>query len=168
MTNRDLIESYYRLHRDELLAFVSSRLGAGRHFLAEDMVQEVFLRLLGNERLVVSQETLPSLVFTMAANRVADHYRHLYYQRLHADCMRASAQADYSIEPAVYAHETIARIERRLSRLPQPCAEVYRLHLYGGMKVSEISRRLGQNYKAVEYRLGQARREVRQLLSASV
>ena len=35
------------------------------------------------------------------------------------------------------------------------------------MKVSEISQQLQQDYKAVEYRLGQARREVRQLLRTS-
>ena len=61
----------------------------------------------------------------------------------------------------------MAHIERRLDRLPQPCAEVYRLHLYGGMKVADITRQLGMDYKAVEYRLGQARREVRRLLHTS-
>ena len=163
MSNRELIEQFYRDHRDELLTFVGSRLG-GNACLAEDMVQELFLRLLADEHRVIMPESFSSLAFTMARNLVADHYRRLFYQRLHAQRMQADCQDTYSIEPAVYARNMVACIERRLNRLPQSTAEVYRLHLYGGMKVSEISTHLQQDYKAVEYRLGQARREVRKLL----
>lgn len=167
MANRDIIENYYRHHRDELLLFVGNRLGVASS-LADDIVQDIFLRLLSDERRVITASTLGSLVYTMAHNLVADHYRHLYFQRLHAARLKVSAHEDYTIEPAIYARETIGHIERRLCRLPQSTAEIYRLHLYGGMKVSEISRCLQQDYKAVEYRLGQARREVRHLLCDSV
>ena len=163
MNNRTIIEQYYRHHRDELLTFVGSRLGGDR-VLAEDMVHELFLRLLSDDRHVISPATIHSLVMTMARNLVTDHYRHLFFQRLYAERMKASASQTYSIEPAVYARETVAHIERRLQRLPQPCADIYRLHIYGGMKCADISRHLHLDYKAVEYRLGQARREVRRLL----
>ena len=53
-----------------------------------------------------------------------------------------------------------------MARLPEECREVYRLHIYGGMKASEISDYLGENYKRVEYRLGIARRTVRQYFKA--
>jgi RNA polymerase sigma-70 factor (ECF subfamily) len=43
---------------------------------------------------------------------------------------------------------------------------VYRLHIYDGMKVGEISDFLGENYKNVEYRLGTARKAMRQYLRA--
>ena len=166
MTNRELIERFYSDCRDELLTFAGSRLG-GDVCLAEDLVQEVFLRLLSDEHRVISPDTLRSLVYTMTSHLIADHYRRLFYQRLYAQCMQADNPRTYNIEPAVYAHDTLACIERRLSRLPQSTAEIYRLHLYGGMKVAEISRHLQQDYKAVEYRLGQARREVRRLLRRS-
>lgn len=167
MDNRTLIEQYYRDHRDELLAYVSSRLG-GDVCLAEDMVQELFLRLLADERRLIAEETLASLTYTMASNLVADHYRRLFYQRTYVAHVYAVLSSYYDIEPVVYVHDTLRHIERRLSKLPQACAEIYRLHLYGGMKVAEISQRLGLDYKAVEYRLGQARREVRHLLRRSV
>ena len=172
MNNSTLIEQYYHLHRDELLRFVSSRLGvgnAGSPFAAddaEDLVQNVFLRLLQGER-PITEETLSSLVATMARNLATDQFRRLYYQRAYNDYALTTTSAEYGIEPIVYAHDTIAHIENRLRRLPQPTATIYRLHLYDGMKVSEISQQLQQDYKAVEYRLGQARREVRQLLRTS-
>lgn len=165
MNNCDVIERYYRDHRDELLAFVNSRLG-GDAMTAEDMVQELFLRLLSDGRRVIVEATLPSLVYTMARRLLVDHFRRRQQQRLYEQQHSLSAMADDPL-PAIYFRDAVAHIEHRLDRLPQPCAEVYRLHLYGGMKVADITRQLGMDYKAVEYRLGQARREVRRLLHTS-
>jgi len=63
-------------------------------------------------------------------------------------------------------HEIIEQMERGLARLPENFREVYRLHIYDGMKVSEISVFLGDSYKSVEYRLGTARKVVRGYLKA--
>ena len=55
-------------------------------------------------------------------------------------------------------------MERGLLRLPENCREVYRMHIYGGMKVSEISLELNEGYKSVEHRLGAARKVIRQYM----
>lgn len=161
MTDRDIIERYYACHRGDLLAFVSSRLGDA--LLAEDMVQDVFLRLLRGSR-PITEVTLPSLVYTIARNLIADHYRRRQYQQAYAAAVSGCQDEHCYTEPAVHAHELTQCIERSLSRLPQPCATVYRLHIYDGMQVSDIAEHLQQPYKTVEYRLGQARREVRHSL----
>lgn len=49
-------------------------------------------------------------------------------------------------------------------RMPENCRMIYRLHIYEGMKVSEISQQLGEGYKSVEHRLGTARKVMRQYL----
>ena len=49
-------------HRDELLAYVSSRLGGSS--MSEDIVQNVFLRLLTTDKMV-TPETLPALIYTI-------------------------------------------------------------------------------------------------------
>ncbi|MCR4602856.1 MAG: sigma-70 family RNA polymerase sigma factor [Prevotella sp.] len=166
MSNQEIIEQYYRQHRDELLQFVGSRLGASHGEQAEDMVQELFLRLLQGQR-PIAADTIGSLATTMARNMVADHFRHLYYQRAYEAHARYAGSEGYEVEPVVYAHDIMHRIDHCLSRMPLTCAEAYRLHLYDGMRVSEIARVLQQDYKAVEYRLGQARREVRRQLKSS-
>jgi RNA polymerase sigma-70 factor (ECF subfamily) len=38
------------------------------------------------------------------------------------------------------------------------------MHIYGGMKVAEISQTLGEGYKSVEHRLGTARKTIRQYM----
>ena len=56
MTDYTLITNYYIAHRDELLAYACSRLGDSCQ--AEDIVQNVFLRLLTSDKLI-SEVTLP-------------------------------------------------------------------------------------------------------------
>ena len=68
--------------------------------------------------------------------------------------------------PPMSSMSTISKVclERGLVRLPENCREIYRLHIYGGMKVGEISRELGEGYKSVEHRLGTARKVMREYL----
>ena len=157
--NHALITEYYISHRDELLAFVSSRLG-GSDF-AEDIVQNVFLKLLTTEKMI-SEVTLPSLVYTVARNLITDYYRrHTNYEEYEH---YIKSQGIRSQESVFSVREITERLERGLARLPENCREIYRMHIYGGMKISEISQELGEGYKSVEHRLGFARKAMRQYL----
>ena len=157
--NHALITEYYISHRDELLAFVSSRLG-GSDF-AEDLVQNVFLKLLTTDKMI-SEVTLPSLVYTVARNLITDYYRrHTNYEEYEH---YIKSQGLSSQESVFSVREITERLERGLARLPENCREIYRMHIYGGMKVSEISQELGEGYKSVEHRLGFARKAMRQYL----
>ena len=73
------LTNYYVTHRDELLAYVSSRLGNSVE--AEDLVQNVFLRLLTSDKMI-TEITLPALVYTIARNLINDYYRRrTHYER---------------------------------------------------------------------------------------
>ena len=175
---QQLLADYYAAHRDELLSYVGTRLvrfcpapnvrraEVGQE--AEDIVQDVFLRLLTTGHLI-SPVTLPGLVATTARRLVYDRMRHraVAYEYEHYLTTRSTA-ADRPQESILSAQQLTERLERSLTRLQPDCREVYRMHVYGGMKVSEISQRLGQDYRAVEYRLGLARRHVRHALAAYV
>ena len=154
--NNKLITNYYIAHRDELLAFASSRLGDSRQ--AEDIVQDVFLRLLSTE------VTLPALVYTITRNLINDYYRrHTTYEQ-YEHYIKGVCSEVTTMDSVFSAFEIMERLERGLVRLPENCREIYRLHIYGGMKVGEISRELGEGYKSVEHRLGTARKVMREYL----
>ena len=160
----NLIETYYRNHRDELLAFVSSRLGGAVE--AEDIVQNVFLRLLTTDKMI-TEITLPALTYTIARNLISDYYRRRNtYEEFEHYIKRSSD--DYSsmesMESVISAKELTELLERGLARVPENCREIYRMHIYGGMKVGEISQTLGEGYKSVEHRLGAARKALRSFL----
>ena len=161
MTDHTLITHYYITHRAELLAFVRSRLGDSCE--AEDIVQNVFLRLLTSDKLI-SEITLPALVFTMTRHQIYDYYRHHTAVEQYEHYIKDVCSEQATGESILSVHEIMEQMERGLARLPENCRDIYRLHIYDGMKVSEISRQLGEGYKSVEHRLGSARKAMRHYL----
>ena len=164
MNNNQLISNYYAAHRDELLSFIAVRITNAIE--AEDLVQNIFLRLLRGHHLI-TPDTLPALIYTMARHAVSDYYRR---RRIYEEYEHYIKRSDCTseIESLISARQLMERMEHSLARLSEECRTVYRLHIYDGMKVSEISQQLSLPYKQVENRLGQARKTVRQQLKACV
>jgi RNA polymerase sigma-70 factor (ECF subfamily) len=161
MNNRELIENYYRAHRCDVLNFVRGRLHYSDE--AEDLVQEAFLRLLSEQR-PISEVTLPSLVFTLCRHLIVDWYRRrMVRQDAEHDLVVLHGDAN-AAESVLSMREFNEQLERGMMRLPEKSRELYRMHIYGGMQAQDISRQTGENYKTVEYRLGQARKQVRSYL----
>ena len=157
------------MHRDELISFIAVRIH--EVYEAEDMVQDIFLRLLRGQHLITPQ-TLPSLLHTMVLHAVSDYYRRRYVHETYEHYIQTSdiryQTSEDSVESIFSAQQLMERMERSLARLPKDCCEIYRLHIYDGMKVSAIAQELSLPYKQVENRLGQARKAVRQQLRCCV
>ena len=169
MNNNQLLSNYYSMHRDELVSFIAVRTVDAIE--AEDIVQDIFLRLLRGQQLITPQ-TLPSLLHTMARHAVCDYYRRRHVHEEYEHYIQTSdfscQTSDDSVESVFSAQQLMERMERSLARLPKACCEIYRLHIYDGMKVSDIAQELSLPYKQVENRLGQARKAVRQQLRKCV
>lgn len=165
MNKNQLISNYYSLHRAELLAYASTRLGDSDE--AEDLVQNTFLRILTSDMLVTEQ-TLPALVFTICRNLVTDYYRHRASRHEYEHYIQSSYDKGMSMESVFYAADIVEAMERGMIRIPENCRNIYRMHILGGMRVSEISEQTGEKYKTVENRLGLARKQMRNYLRAVV
>ena len=160
MNYHELIINYYSQHRDEIVSFIAMRIADS--FEAQDMVQDIFLRLLQKQQLVTPQ-TMNSLVYTMVRHAVADYYRR---RRVHEEYEHYLRRRDDvgEIESVISARQLMERMEKSLSRLPEVSGRIYRLHIYDGLQVSDIAQHLSLPYKQVENRLGQARKMIRRQL----
>lgn len=165
MNSNELISAYYAQHRDEIVGFIAVRIADADE--AQDMVQDLFVRLLGGHQLI-SQQTLPSLVYTMARHQVADYYRRRRVRDEYEHYLQHGDDSDSSMESVFSARQLMEQMERSLARLSEQCRTVYRLHIYDGMKVGEIAAQLALPYKKVENNLGKARKAVRQHLRTAV
>lgn len=165
MNKETLISNYYSLHRNELLAYASSRLGDKDE--AEDLVQNTYLRVLTTNKMLTAH-TLPALVYTICRNLINDYYRRRAFHYEYEHYIKSSQIGEISMESVFFAADIIERMERGLTRMPKKCREIYRMHILGGMRVSEISEQTGQKYKTVENRLGMARKQMRSYLRAVV
>ena len=160
MSNQQLIiTNYYAQHRGEIVDFIAVRLTDADE--AEDMVQDLFLRLLRGHQLI-TPVTLPCLVYTMARHSIADYYRRRRVREEFEHYLIKNTDSIGEIESIISARMLMERMERTLARLPEACGRIYRLHIYDGLKVSDIAQQLALPYKQVENRLGQARKAVRQ------
>lgn len=164
-----IISNYYSMHRDEIVTFIAVRITDTAS--AEDTVQDLFVHLLSG-RFLITPQTIHALVYTLARHAVADYFRRRRVHEEYEHFIRKSAvgrlQSEDNIESVFSARQLMERMERSLARLPKQCCDIYRLHIYDGLKVSEIAQTLSLPYKQVENRLGQARRIVRQQLLACV
>lgn len=165
MNKQSLISNYYSAHRDELLAYASTRLGDRDE--AEDIVQNTFLRILTTNKMLTEQ-ALPALVYTVCRNLVNDYFRRRAFRFEYEHYIQCIGIGNSSMESVFFAADIVEQMERGLARIPENCRKIYRMHILGGMRVSEISAETGENYKTVENRLGLARREMRHYLSAAV
>lgn len=112
---------------------------------------------------MITEVTLPALVYTITRNLINDYYRrHTTYEQ-YEHYIKGVCSEVTTMDSVFSAFEIMERLERGLVRLPENC-RIYRLHIYGGMKVGEISHELGEGYKSVEHRLGTARKVMREYL----
>ncbi len=167
-TQSSIIADYYTAHRGELKTFLASRLPSSDY--ADDIVQDVFLRLLRPGRMI-TPVTLPCLVYTTARNLAADCWRR---SKTVEEYEHVIARTDWhpmfseDAESVFSARETREMLERGIARLSDRQTQVYRLNVYEGMPVKEISLHLGMKYKTVENHLGIARRQVREYVRESI
>ena len=161
MSNQEIIEDYYRSHRSELVDYVRCRLHQSEE--AEDLVQEAFLRILRGSR-PICEETIGSLSYTLCNHLVIDWYRrHAIRNNAERELAHRHSLGE-SAESVLSIRDITEQMEHSLARLPEDCRTSYRMHIYGGLKAKDICLATGQKYKAVEYLLGLARKQVRTYL----
>lgn len=126
--------------------------------LAQDAVQEAFLRLLREGRDLASVRSLENWLFQVTRNLCTDLQRkEARMNRRHAEAGRAtSGSAMESADTPAVAGETRERVREAVSRLPDPQREVVRLKLWEGLTYREIGERLGMPSSNVSFHLGQA------------
>lgn len=161
-TQYNVISEYYAAHVSELRIFVSSRIKATDE--AEDIVQNIFLKLLtAND--IITPNTLVSLVYTMARNMIYDYYRHRRAVEEYISFAGKESRYSNSVHSVYSATEIYEVLERGIATLKESQRHIYRMNVYDGLAVSDISKALNIKYKTVESKLGLARKEMRRYVT---
>jgi len=169
----DLIVDRYK---GKLLRFIAQRVGDSH--LAEDLAQEVFLRIFRSSSgrgAFAGESSVGTWIFTIARNLVADTLRSRARKSLvleselpKEDALRIDPPDPGSVEAPIrklLREEEGLRIRHALRRLPEPQAEVLALKAFGDLTLSEISQVTGCPLPTVKSRLRYALERIRQALS---
>lgn len=155
-----LSELFERHHR-RLLAFFS-RL-TGERATAEDLVQEVFVRMLKYRHTFRSEAEFTPWMFSVARNAAVDHYRGR--PRLE---VQESPEAPEPAAPLVDPVDQLGRREQSellqsaLARLTREKRELLLLARFGEMKYEAIGELLGITVGAVKVRVHRALKDLRE------
>lgn len=133
----------------------------GNHHLAEDLLQETFLRLYRGRAAYQPTGRFHTWLFTIARRLAVDYYRrqHAAWDR-EPDAIEASDRAEHRAE----TRELLERVDRALRRLSPAQREVVLLSRFAGMNAADIGLATGSTPGAVRVTLHRALRRLQSLL----
>lgn len=159
------IARLYNENFNRILSYISSRVNDS--WRAEDLAQDVWLRLLTSNK-EISSDTALSYIYTIARNLVNDYLRN-YYSAQEAGMEMAGTATDtdpVNAECMMIADELAAQEKQRVERLPAQRRIIYVMSRYEEKSVSDIAGELSLSLRTVENHLRMGRHDVRQYLAA--
>ncbi|MRT93241.1 RNA polymerase sigma-70 factor [Ancylomarina sp. 16SWW S1-10-2] len=130
--------------------------------LAEDIVQEIFIKLWENKDLRING-SLRSYLFLMVRNRCIDYLRTLKLEDkkkqklMEAQILSDSVDLDFD-------DEVKGKIKKAIRELPEQCRQVYEMSIYDGLKHAEIAEELNISISAVKVQVFRAKKNLREAL----
>jgi RNA polymerase sigma-70 factor (ECF subfamily) len=160
-------EELYRRHKGPLYRFVLRSIRAREQ--AEELYQEIWMRLIEARERYEPQAKFTTWLYTIAHNRLVDHWRKRGLQLVSLDQEEAPAEpsAAPSSQPelVLQGKQSLARFARALQALPPAQREAFLLHEESGLSVAEIARTTGADEEAAKSRLRYALSKLKEALN---
>ena len=156
-TNRQIIGQTYSEARNDIYAIF--RQAGIAEDTCEDLVQEVFMKIMGLDVIIASQ--LKALAVRIAYQKRIDYLRHrAYINKLNADMTGWQMEQTYTNSEAEVNDilQTEMKVVSTMSRLD---SQTYMLSRFEDKTAEEIARTLNLTKRAVESRLYRTRNMVR-------
>jgi RNA polymerase sigma-70 factor, ECF subfamily len=128
---------------------------------AEDIVQEVFLKLWQKKDELTIHTNYMGYLYRATANASIDYLKNNKNVIPLKQVVYNQKANDENAETAMVSKELEKSIERALRLLPPKCKAIFVLSRYEGMKYKEIATHLGISVKTVENQMGIALEKMR-------
>ena len=160
----DTVTDVWERFAHRLRGFIATRVSDPAD--AEDVLQEVFVKLQRSSSQLRDADRLTSWVFRIAQNTIIDHYRSAPRRReISADTSElapTSPGADESLDDqSVVRAEIAACLRPLLEQLPEPSREALELVEFSGISQAQAARELGISVSGMKSRVQRARSRVR-------
>lgn len=149
---------WHDLH-DRLLRFIRSRVGDEAS--AEDILQEVFLKIHARIGTLRDEERLESWVFQIVRHAIADHRRAMRPQAALPDEIAAPDEEE---DEETAARRLSGGLRGMLATLPGPYREALLLTEYAGLTQQELAGRAGISLSGAKSRVQRGRERLKKLL----
>lgn len=131
---------------------------------AEEIVQEVFVRLWENRSDVRQYGSLKSFLLKSIQNLCIDEIRHRKVREDYAGDSEIHQLYINDTEDYILYTDLQNRLDDLLAQMPDEMAQTFRMNRFDGLKYQEIAQQLKVSLRTVESRIGKALQILRQAL----
>lgn len=145
---------------DQLLNFIRKRIENSED--AEDMLQEVYIKVHNNINTLRDEEKMVSWIYQITRNTIKNCYKTCYriksveYEEDHGEAI--------DIYEDNFNPEIVESMKRFLGELSEDYQEIIRLHDFEGLTHKEIGQRLGISENTSKSKLKRGKERLRRLL----
>lgn len=154
-------EGVFRAHFKRLCAVVYGYAGSSE--TAEEIVQELFLKIWRQRESLQITDSLEGYLFRAARNESLNHLKH---RRVELRWRAREQASDRPVAPAAdqaLAEGELSRaIDAAIVALPERCRLVFTMSRRQGLSYAEIAESLGISVKTVEVQIGKALKALRE------
>lgn len=158
------LEEAFRTYYSGMCSFVHAQVGSPE--VAEDLVQDVFLRVWQSRTRLEVTGSLRALLYRSAHNAALNYLKHRNVESrwLHAATTSQSQPNSVAADPASVSELNDA-IDSAVADLPERCRLIFMMSRQQGLSYPEIANALGLSIKTVETQMGRALKALRSRLS---
>ncbi len=154
----ELLENIWREHHDQLLAFINKRVKNREE--SEDILQEVFIKILSKIGTLKDSSKLKSWVFQMTRNAIIDYIRKKKFQEMEAEIRDIEDESDQTAMNAATGW-----IGYYVDALPENYREAVTLYEIKGLSQKEVAEQLGISYVNARSRIQRGRQLLKKNLT---
>lgn len=132
--------------------------------IAEDIVQETFIKIWTKRELIDVELSFKSFLFTIAHNRIFNEFRKQVSSPQFADYIEHSNSmclSENNIEKKIDYEEFLKSVEKAKSKLSPRLLQIYKMNKEDGMSISEIVSLLGIGEQTARNQLTKALKQIR-------
>ncbi len=155
----EVYEQHYDRVRNFILASVKNR------WVADDLVQETFIRVMQNLAKVRDPAKLSSWIFRIAANLCQDYFRSPTRKLIpFGDNPAGELPGEFSLEKEIEKYHTSLLVQDLIKLLPEPMRQVIFLCDIKEESQQEAADLLGISLNNVKVRLHRARKQLKAIM----
>lgn len=131
---------------------------------AENIVQDIFVKVWTNRASLDPDKSIKSYLYTSVKNESLKYLRHLDVERRSADKLVSSDSLGNNPENQLDHSELENKINDAIAGLPEKCREIFSMNRFDNLKYTEIAEILNISVKTVETQMGRALKKLREAL----